>query len=70
MASFRRRGYWQMQLLAQNLKSLLKLNLPDFQFLEQNELLKNFWQILDRFHQVVQDSFGFSFSKLFAYDVS
>ena len=58
-----------MQLLAQ--KSF-KVNLPDFLFLEQNELLKNFRETLDRFHQSVQDNFGFSgfFSKLFAYDVS
>ena len=37
---------------------------------EQTELSKNFGEILDRIHQLVQDSFGFSFSKLFAYDSS
>ena len=57
----------------------LRLNLPDFLFLEQNELCMNFGEILDRFNQskvflekpwTDSNSFGFPFSKLFVYDVS
>ena len=44
--------------------------LTDFLFLEQNELSKNFGEPLDKVRQLAQDSFGFSFSKLFVYDVS
>ena len=46
----------------------LELNLPDFFFGGgQNE---NFGEITDRFHQLVQGSFGFFVSKVIAYDVS
>ena len=41
---------WQVQLLAHNFKFFQKLNLPDFLFLEKNELLKNFGETLDSFH--------------------
>ena len=47
---------------------IFKTNFSDF-FLEQIELSKNFGKTLDRFHQL-GDSFGFSFLKLFVYDVS
>ena len=49
--------------------TVLKLTPPP-QFFKQNELSKIFGVILDRFHQFVQESFVFSFSKLFVYDVS
>ena len=55
-----------MQLLAQTFEAF-KTKLS---YLEQNELSKNFGEALDRLHQFVQDNFGFSFSKLFVYDLS
>ena len=39
----------------------LKLNLPGFLFWEQNELSKD---LENRFHQIVQDRDGISFSKI------
>ena len=54
------RGCGQLQLLAQSHKSLQ--NLTSLLYLGANELLKKFGETLDRFHQSVQDSFGFSFS--------
>ena len=47
---------------------VLKLNLPDLHFLEF--VSKNFGETLDRFHQFMQYTFCFSYSKLFVYDVS
>ena len=39
-------------------------------FLWQNELLMNLGEALDKFQKSIQESSGFSFSKLFADDLS
>ena len=61
--------------IGHNSQKFLKLNIPDFPFLEQNELLKYLGELetlvqIVRFHQLVQDSFGFSFSELFVHDIN
>ena len=39
-------------------------------FFEQDELSKSLVEALDRFHQLIHDSFGFSISYFFVYGVS
>ena len=54
----------------ENLKSLQNQTfLTFFSFFKQKDLSKNFGEALNRFHLLVQDSLGFSFFKLFVYDV-
>ena len=53
-----------------NALKVFKLNLSVTFFFEQNELSMNLGQIFDKILKIMHESYGFSFSKLFAGDLS